>query len=284
MLFFEPSKRFLPLTTGLLCSLMACTGSPVKEDSEQHDSLPNTVTELETDSLLLYEDEPEPETADILFVDFFYAFTTNPQYQQQRVVFPLGGGEQDQSRLTLAQWKEQNPFVAQDFYAVIYDHDDDMVIQNDTTIQSVSVEKINLISLQLDHYSFERLQGKWMLTTADQRHVADTPQGHFLQFYSHFANDTLFQQDNISFPLRLVTEPEDDEEEAGTTDLTEEEWPEFRQQMPLPTDMMTVINYGQTAISQNRKVLLMEGLSNGLFVKYKFDCTGGRWKLYEIEF
>ena len=51
----------------------------------------------------------------------------------------------------------------------------------------------------------------------------------------------------------------------------------------MPEGVMTNINYGQPSISQNRKILLVEGMSNGLYVKYKFDRTNGQWHLYEIE-
>ena len=81
----------------------------------------------------------------------------------------------------------------------------------------------------------------------------------------------------------MVAEEQSDEDEGGEAYLSPDEWFEFRQEMPMPEGVMTNINYGQPSISQNRKILLVEGMSNGLYVKYKFDRTNGKWRLYEIE-
>lgn len=241
------------------------------------------IEDLPEDTLLLFDDEPEPVTADMLFADFFYAFTTDSHYQQQRVAFPLRSQDGDAEPVSLAEWNERGVFRAQDFYAVIYDRESDMVIQSDTTLTTVAVDKVHLHEQKLDRYHFQRLQGKWLLTDYDTRMVSHTPQGSFLEFFGRFVTDTLFQRESILFPLLLVSEEEDGEKD-GQAELTAEEWTDFREQMPLPADVMTTIDYGQAAISENRKVLLMEGLSNGLFVKYKFDRTDGRWQLYEIDF
>ena len=283
MVFLRPAKRFLGFLSVAVALLSACHGRPADIDEIKSDSIPEW-TDVPTDSLMLYEDEPEPETADMLFADFFYAFTTDERYQMQRVAFPLRGKDNREEVMTKDDFQSRAAFMPQEFYATIYDRESDMGIQNDTTVKVVAVERIHLREQTLEQYRFERLQGKWMLATCDTKNVAETPQSSFLAFYGQFANDTLFQRASIVFPLRLVSEGDEDEEGSGEAELTEEEWPEFRDQMPLPVDVMTAIDYGQAALSENRKILLMEGASNGLFVKYKFDRTDGQWKLYEIDF
>ena len=262
--------------------LTACHGRPADIDEMKADTL-TVVVDEPTDSLMLYDDEPEPASADMLFVDFFYAFTTDSRYQQQRVVFPLKSTENATEMMTKEDFQERAPFEPQEFYAAIYDRETDMAVQNDTALNNVAVNRIHLQTQILDSYHFQRVQGKWMLTNYDTKNADMTPQGSFLEFFGKFVNDTLYQRESIVFPLRLVSEAEDDDM-GGETELTEEEWPEFRSQMPLPTEVMTAIDYGQTSLSENRKILLMEGMSNGLFVKYKFDRTDGQWKLYEIDF
>jgi len=282
MIFSNSKNPFLCLLLTVVVLLSSCHGSTPDTEQVPTDSVPEAEEEF-VDSLMLYDDEPEPETADMLFADFFYAFTTDSRYQSQRVNFPLSSAKGDGESMTQAEWEERGAFEPQEFYAVIYDRETDMAAQNDTSVNAVAVDHINLLQQTMDRYHFQRVQGKWMLTDYDAKSITHSPQGSFLEFYSQFANDTLFQRQSIDFPLRLVSEA-GDEEEGGETELTEEEWPEFRDQMPLPTSTMTAIDYGQAALSENRKILLMEGLSNSLFVKYKFDRTDGRWQLYEIDF
>ncbi len=277
--FVKPNLLFFLLFAGVLS---ACHGGQVDPVDEHADTL--VVADDEpSDSLQLYIDEPEPESADMLFADFFYAFTTDSRYQQQRVAFPLKSSDGSEETMTKATFQERAPFAPQEFYASIYDRETDMTVQNDTALSTVTVDQIHLKVQTIDRYHFHRVQGKWMLTDYDTKPADATPQASFLEFFGRFVNDTIYQRESIVFPLKLVSEAEDDEM-GGEAELSEAEWPEFRDQMPLPTEVMTAIDYGQTALSENRKILLMEGASNGLFVKYKFDRTDGQWKLYEIDF
>lgn len=283
MVFLRHEKYIsLSVIGWLVLLLTACHGRPADIEEMQTDTLA-VVADEPSDSLMLYDDEPEPESADMLFADFFYAFTTDSRYQQQRVAFPLKSLDEGGEAMTKADFQEREPFASQEFYASIYDRETDLAVQNDTSLNSVAVERIYLKAQTTDRYHFQRVQGKWMLTGYDTKAVETTPQASFLTFFGKFVNDTLYQRESIVFPLRLVSEAEDDDM-GGETELTEGEWPEFRDQMPLPTEVMTAIDYGQTSLSENRKILLMEGASNGLFVKYKFDHTDGRWRLYEIDF
>ena len=282
MIFGQKDNRIWPAGVLSVVLLTACHGSPVETTGDLVDSV-EVVEDVSDDSLQLYTDEPEPESADMLFADFFYAFTTDSRYQSQRVAFPVKCSDGSDAPLTKADFMERNPFAPQEFYASIYDRESDMTVQSDTALNNVAVERILLGAQSTERYHFQRVQGKWMLMEYDTKPTGSTPQGSFLEFFGQFANDTVYQRESIVFPLRLVSEAEDDETE-GEAELTEAEWPEFRDQMPLPTEVMTAIDYGQAALSENRKILLMEGASNGLFVKYKFDRTNGQWKLYEIDF
>jgi hypothetical protein len=58
----------------------------------------------------------------------------------------------------------------------------------------------------------------------------------------------------------------------------------MRQSLPLPTDAIVNVNYGQASISQNRKILMLQGLGNGMQMKFKFNKQDDGWKLMEIEY
>jgi hypothetical protein len=66
--------------------------------------------------------------------------------------------------------------------------------------------------------------------------------------------------------------------------VSADEWFEMRESLPLPKDALVNVDYGQASISQNMKILLLQGLSNGMQMKFKFNKVGDDWKLMEIEY
>ena len=53
---------------------------------------------------------------------------------------------------------------------------------------------------------------------------------------------------------------------------------------PLEDKLFVNINYGQTCISQNNKMLMLEGISNGMQTKFHFTNDGNQWKLVDVEY
>ena len=271
----------ISLLSLLFCS---CWHSSELTDSSEDEVVEDSI-EAEEDSLILFEEEDVPVSADELFDDFFFSFTTDQRFQMQRVKFPLKCKEgQDELVISREEWKEFNRFTTQEFYSVLYERESDMEIQKDTAVNEVSVDWIYLDDDYVERYNFVRSQdGQWLLLDFGKEETSATPYASFVNFYAKFASDSIFQRESIQFPLHVVAEEQSDEDEGGEAYLSPDEWFEFRQEMPMPEGVMTNINYGQPSISQNRKILLVEGMSNGLYVKYKFDRTNGKWRLYEIE-
>jgi hypothetical protein len=52
--------------------------------------------------------------------------------------------------------------------------------------------------------------------------------------------------------------------------------------MPIPSKEIININYGQTCISNNNKLVLVEGVSNEHFLRYRFMKDNGKWMLVEV--
>ena len=245
----------------------------------------------EEDELQLFEEPPLPKAADELFDDFFFNFVSNPKFQTSRVVFPLNvsGGKADHS-LTSAEWSENDVFTSQEFYTTIYERDDELELKKDTSVNTVNVEWIHLNERRIDKYIFCRVDGKWMLTGMEKLSMDETPNGSFLDFYCRFSSDSVFQRQNIADPLPFNIPPDeetgdmDGEEfaEGGVEELSPDDWFELAKEMPLPKDVLVNIEYGQAYFSENVKHLLVQGVSNGLFVKYTFKKYG-EWQLVEIE-
>lgn len=238
------------------------------------------------DTLHLFEEEEEPPAAvDELFDDFFYNFMDDQRFQSQRIVYPLPCKEGDEEeKLSKQAWGQYDHFKDQELLSVIYEREQDFVLAKDTTMQSVGIEWIQLNGHEVERFNFHRLNGKWMLTEIDKKRRGDIPNGDFLDFYAQFVADSTFQREALAVPLKVILTSEDGEEEPEEEHLTADEWFEMRDNLPLPKDVIVNVDYGQAIIGQNRKVLLLQGISNGMQMKFKFNKMGEDWKLEEIEY
>lgn len=261
----------------------ACTDkekSKVEIMTEALDSLAEV-----KDTLILVEDIPVPKAADELFNDFFFNFTTDENFQKSRITFPLNlkDGESAQ-KIGLNEWNLYDKFHEQEFYSVIYERERDLELLKDTAVNAVKVKWIYMQNEHIVNYYFKKLEGQWLLTGLEKTVMSNSSNYGFLTFYKHFSSDSIYQNASIVFPLKYILSPEGEIEEGEEFELSVEEWDELREQIPVPSDVIALIDYGQASISQNRKVFLVQGISNGLYIKYKFDKNGeGQWQLYEIE-
>lgn len=259
---------------GKMKSIFSFEDEEVEEDS---------VEAFVGDTLHLFDEEEPPVAVDELFDDFFFNFASDARFQGQRVLFPLVFKDGEEMRtLSKTEWQDFNKFDSQEFVSVIYEREDDLDLLKDTTINSVSVEWIYLNENKSEIFNFNRREGKWTLTDVQQESVSNMPNGDFLEFYGQFVADSTFQRSALNLPVRLVLTAEGDEE-AEEEALSADDWFGMKGDLPLPHGELINIDYGQTCISENRKTLMMEGVSNGMSMKFKFDKSGGEWKLIEIE-
>lgn len=237
------------------------------------------------DTLHLFEEEEPPVAVDELFDDFFFSFASDSRFQNQRISFPLSCKDGDDViSLSRDDWRQFNSFDTQDFFSVIYEREHDLELQKDTSINNVSVEWVYLQDDYVERFNFNRINGKWTLTDMEKDQFRILPNGDFLDFYSQFIADSVYQRNALCLPLKLVLTPQGDDEEEQVESLDADEWFAMKSDLPFPEDMLINIDYGQSCISQNRKTLLMEGVSNGLQMKFMFNKQGSDWKLVQIEY
>ncbi|MBR1666972.1 MAG: DUF4348 domain-containing protein [Bacteroidaceae bacterium] len=237
------------------------------------------------DTLHLFEEEEPPVAVDELFDDFFYNFIDDARFQSQRIVYPLPcKDDEEEGKLTKQDWEQYDHFKNQELLSVIYEREEDLVLAKDTSMQSVNIEWIQLQDDDVERFRFHRLDGKWMLTEIDKKKRKDMPNGEFVDFYAQFIADSTFQRAALAAPLKVILTSDDGEEEPEEEHVNADEWFEMRENMPLPKDVIVNVDYGQASISQNRKILLLQGISNGMQIKFKFNKVGNDWKLEEIEY
>ena len=278
-------RKGLVIAVALGC-LLSCKDSKMTNAFDNDDEMEDdSIEAFVGDTLHLFEEDEPPASVDELFDDFFYNFMDDARFQGQRIAYPLpcNDGEENE-KLTKEEWTNYDHFKNQEVLSVLYEREQDYALSKDTSMQHVGVEWIQLKDDDVERFQFNRVGGKWMLTEIDKKKRGNMPNGDFLDFYAKFMADTVFQGKSLAEPLKVILTSDDGEEEPQEEFLTVEEWFEMRHSLPLPTEEIVNVDYGQACISQNKKTLLLQGISNGMQMKFKFNKQSDDWKLTEIEY
>lgn len=228
-------------------------------------------------------EEPSPMEADESFDDFIYIFASDNELQRQRVKFPLSYYNGDEVlKIEKKYWKHDDLFAKQNYYTLLFDREEDMDLVGDTTLTSVQVEWIFLRTRMMKKYYFERIKGAWMLEAINLRPIEKGEDEDFVEFFGHFATDSLFQSRRIRQPLAFVTTDPDDDFSVLETTLDLNQWFAFKPE--LPTERLSNINYGQKSIDDSSvKIVALKGIGNGLSNILYFKKKEGEWELYKFE-
>ncbi|MBR1378115.1 MAG: DUF4348 domain-containing protein [Bacteroidaceae bacterium] len=248
-----------------VASMPSCHGSADADDSDEAvDSIPDDSLGLEP--LDLFEEEVIPKSVDELFDDFLYSYITNQDFMHQRTmrgIHPLMLGD-------------DQPLM------VIYEREEDLELQKDTAVTEVVVEQIDWSNDAILMYKFGKNSGRWMLNQVTDNEISNTPNASFLVFLRDFLADSLYRSESIQLPLIMRYYSDEDETEVES-EMTADDWNALFADLPDMSQQIVNVDYGQSLFSKNRKSIQLQELSNGLFMKFHFDFTDGRWRLIEIE-
>lgn len=260
-----------------------------KGESVENVTCTDSATEslwIATDSLILSPDTmPEkelPKTVDELFDDFIFEFAQNKKVQSTRVRYPLPViMHGDTTWLKQKEWRHEALFLNQDYYTVLFNKARQMDLEKDTSLEHVDVEWMLLNKRLFKTYHFERHGGRWQLTQESVQSFQDSPLEDFLNFYTQFVSDSVYQMQCVVEPLRFITTDPDDDFQVIEGTLDSEQWMAFRPL--LPEETLTNIRYGQTYHDPNQMVLVKKGIANGLMDMLTFEKKSGKWKLVAFE-
>lgn len=131
-------------------------------------------------------------------------------------------------------------------------------------------------------YNFERIKGAWILEAINLRPIEQSDNENFVEFFGHFATDSLFQSQRVREPLAFVTSDPDDDFSILETTLDLNQWFAFKP--VLPVDRLSNINYGQRNDDDSpTKILALKGIGNGFSNILYFRRKAGEWELYKFE-
>lgn len=270
-----------------VCLLMVmwttgCTDKkPVAVDTLIVDSFKNADT-IAVDTMdKLISEQPMPKAADELFDDFIFNFAANRKLQMARIKFPLKvvDGE-NTTYIKKADWKMEHFFMEQGYYTLIFDNHKQMGVVKDTSINNVVVEKVYLKKERVAKYMFERIRGRWMLTSILNNAMYHNTNASFLAFYQKFATDFDFQIESLNNPVMFTGPDPDDDFSTMTGEIAPETWPAFAPE--LPSGFIYNIMYGQKYVEGDQKIFVMRGIANGMEMELTFRRIDGTWKLMSL--
>lgn len=282
---FTMMKRLIAGSFFLLLLLIsACNGG-------KKTSIPNASSAVMSDSLRRAKEDslvqlakgPKRTGADELFNDFLYNFSSEVTFQKQRILFPLLVTDKNKKTyIEMKNWKHDFLFSKQKIYSLFFDREKDMDIVNDTSLTAVQVEWLYPKTHLEKQYCFKRVKGVWLLESINMTHMEQTNDEAFLDFYDHFATDSLFQAHRICQPLKFVTTDPNDEFSVINATIDVNQWFAFKPQ--LPKVQISNINYGQLDTNKSKsKIVALIGVGNGFSNILHFAKKDGKWKLYKFE-
>lgn len=269
----------------VLTFLVACQNKKANIDpfaslTSEVDSARCMVDSLSKDSL---SKELNPIEEDDSFDDFVYRFATDDQLQRQRIAFPLPYyNEGKKLSIEKRYWKHDDLFVKQGYYTLIFESEEEMNLAEDLEVNAVNIEFIYLKTRMMKTYSFERKKKIWRLNKIDLSALKVNGEEDFIDFFGHFATDSVFQSQRIKKPLAFVTTDPDDDFAVIETTLDLNQWYAFKPK--LPADCLFNVNYGQKSnTDSSTKIVALKGVGNGFSNVLYFQRREKQWELCKFE-
>lgn len=271
-------RSFLFLLAALTL-LGACAGHKTSEpeQAEASDSLGLAADSLPADSQTV----APPRAVDGLFDDFIFSFMRNRSFQMERIKFPLDNYIDGVNHpIARNSWRFDRLYLKQELYTVIFDSEASAAAEKDMSLGHVEVEWVYLGKKRVKQYRFDKVGGRWLLTSIDQHHLSKNVNSDFYDFYHHFSESASYQKKHIRNPFTFTTYDFDNFQAVeGLLDV--EQWPDYKPD--LPKGVITNVNYGQSYGDHRRRVLLLCSPSGGMGCTLVFEHTGKNWYLTRLE-
>ena len=280
----------VPSILFLCCVLffVGCNGSKKKQTPQnvyEDDIIYSEDFLIEDEDGMDFSGDPYPMGVDNSFDDFVFAYAANPEFQKQRTRFPLPIVEEtiDSVLLTKDQWVTDTLFTNRKFYTILYDCEDDMELAGDPDIVDARIEWIYLVDKSTKFYNFKRSNEVWMLESISKGHLEEYLNEEFIEFYSKFVTDSLFQLARLHQPLVYVTHDPQDDFEIIESEIDAEVWKDLN--AVLPEQKLVNINYGQSNDPKSKtKILAVNGIGYGFSNVFFFKLNAKeQWELYRFE-
>ncbi|MBP5380803.1 MAG: DUF4348 domain-containing protein [Bacteroidaceae bacterium] len=273
----------------VLCAVLIASCNRGRTDAENADGdSTEWAGELETDSTEIIEEDDEGLSLDNhtteVFGDFIFAFTHNARFRTERINFPLPVTEANGTERHIKdkkQFREEFRLPGNNYYTLILNNKRQMeTLQNDTELETVAMQCLNLHEQSMTSYNFYRTNGRWRLKSIQHSSLPKQLED-FLGFYEKFTTDSVFQQESLAPQLTFAMEDPDEEETDIEGTIDRSQWPVFRPE--IPGAKFVHLDFGQTYPNPSRIYLMQCGISNGMLDVFAFRHNGNQWQLVGYE-
>ena len=258
--------------------LSGCNGKGSANEEPSYEEQEDTIVQSDTIENII-EESPMPSSADMLFDDFFFNFAANHRLQANRIKFPLqvtSGGKR--SVITRKSWQTEHFFMNQDYYTITFDNRKQMYLRNDTALNTVTVERIMFAEDQIKQFLFNKINGRWLMTSIRELPISDSENESFWDFYERFSIDNEYQIESMNDLVEFSTPDPDNDMGMMTGTMVPDQWPTFKPDS-LPSGTIYNIIYGTPQPSSPQRILLIEGNESYLRMEMTFKRKDNRWVL-----
>lgn len=278
-------KRFVKLfIVFAVVSLCACMGNQTGEESDEVDSLLLQIEQPDELDLEeeIYEEESEDANLDSSFVDYLFTFIHSRRLQKERVLMPLIDIDLKGivQRLEEFDCETEFDFLRGDYFTLFYANAEEMERLKDTADSIVYVDNILLKDSVVRSYEFQLREPGWTLVSRRLLSFQQATYGNFMNFYSRFATDSVYQHQRLANIIRFTTSDPDDENESIEGIIDADQWSTLDAE--LPSTELTNIRNGQL-YTKHRMVILKCGVNSGNQELFTFDHAGHDWRLISYE-
>ncbi|MBQ8606770.1 MAG: DUF4348 domain-containing protein [Bacteroidaceae bacterium] len=261
----------------------ACMGQKGTDTEKENRQMRKQLLLQEFADTLLSEQDTFPLNADKLFEDFLYLYAMEENVQRHRTIFPLPHRcAEGDSLIEKSEWIYQRIFPENEFYLMLFDNEEQMEIEKDTSINQVVLSNVDVLTEQMKNYCFIRQNGRWALKNIESCFLKSSENSDFLRFFSQFVNDSVYQNSCLEDPLTFVTVDSEDEFTIIEATINKEQW--FAFAPVLPKGRLVVLDYGQKQLEKSlQKVVILKDLSGSTYQIFHFDKEGKSWKMTKYE-
>lgn len=272
-------RSFFAIVALFLLSMMS--SCVYKEQKKEEANSGEMITYVTRERVLVTDEEliesMYKARVDELFDDFLYCYIRDTMLQAERTC--LQEDSLGNSVVELAS--DEFDFMRGDYTSVIYSHEQDNYMNEDTTLQNAFLEKIDLLNQQIRSYSFTKNKGRWKLNAVKNLSFEESDMADFLKFYSKFSSDESFQNKSLARSIHISMAAPDDDGQTIEGFVDREQWPTLSS--GVPSGVISNIRYGQNYKNATRIYIEKMSMGDGMCESFFFRKNRRKWELSGYE-
>ncbi|PIB38403.1 DUF4348 domain-containing protein [Maribacter sp. 4G9] len=209
------------------------------------------------------------------FMDFFIHFMSDSAFQKEHVSFPARM-HQKTSR-TKEHWIPRSFSKEKGFHSLLQSDTLDY-FETDFGEEPINVSIVSFETLTIQNLSFNPAPEDWHLDKNYKSYISENSDYEFFVFLNNFTLDSIFQKENIRFPLPYFHLDYKNDYETLKDTFSVDTW----KYINLDKSLKELFTLNQNENSDYRP-LFLRGIANGVHIKYTFKRLQKQWELIKIE-